>query len=196
MVEWYPVEAKWKWSIFKITKNKYMWCNRKAWAFSVQNFTMWQQATIEITLILLVHVTYKWVLFFMRISFMVNRTFNTMPTARLQPVLSPREGFNGPSSRKQSSKPPQIEIWNTINEWNYHFQNVKPTCTNVKLPIKDFLMTVLVATHDNLHENNRKHWTPENNYKMHIICSVLKKATGIWKPSPQPVVCRNIHRNY
>jgi len=38
----------------------------------------------EITLLLLVHSTYIWVLFFAHIPFVVNRTFNATPTERLQ----------------------------------------------------------------------------------------------------------------
>jgi len=41
----------------------------------------------EITLLLLVHTTYTWVSFFVHIPFMVNRTFNTMSTKRLQQHL-------------------------------------------------------------------------------------------------------------
>ena len=37
-----------------------------------------------ITLLLLVHAMYIWVLFFAHIPFMMSRTFNTMPTERLQ----------------------------------------------------------------------------------------------------------------
>jgi len=55
---------------------------------SVQSFTLWQQATTEITrqftLVLLVHATYIWVLFFSHILFVVNHTFNAMPMERLQ----------------------------------------------------------------------------------------------------------------
>jgi len=37
-----------------------------------------------ITLLLLVHATYIWVLFFTHILFVVNCTFNTTPVERLQ----------------------------------------------------------------------------------------------------------------
>jgi len=37
-----------------------------------------------LTLLLLVRTTYIWVLFFTHIPFVVNCTFNTMPTERLQ----------------------------------------------------------------------------------------------------------------
>ena len=37
-----------------------------------------------ITLLLLVHATYVWVLFFAHISFMVNHTFNATPVEKLQ----------------------------------------------------------------------------------------------------------------
>jgi len=40
--------------------------------------------SIGITLLLLVRTTYTWVLFVARIPFVVNRTFNTIPTERLQ----------------------------------------------------------------------------------------------------------------
>ena len=93
-------------------------CGRKAWAASVQSFTLWQQASIEIrrslllsplvstincslasqallevtqqddsnriTLSLLVCATFVWALFFAHIPFVVNRTFNAMPTERLK----------------------------------------------------------------------------------------------------------------
>jgi len=56
-------------------------CEWKGWVASAQSFTLWQQATIEthVMLILspLVHATYIWVLFFKHIPFLVNRTFNT-----------------------------------------------------------------------------------------------------------------------
>jgi len=42
-----------------------------------------------ITLLLLVHATYIWVLFFMHIPFVVNRTFNTTLTERLQQYIYP-----------------------------------------------------------------------------------------------------------
>jgi len=58
-----------------------------------QNFTLWQQATIEITCHdhsiiacschIYIHI-YIWVLFFAHIPLVVNRTFNAMPTERLQ----------------------------------------------------------------------------------------------------------------
>ena len=50
----------------------------------MQSFTLWQQATIEITPLLLVCVTYIRVLLFAHIPFVVNRTFNATPTKRLQ----------------------------------------------------------------------------------------------------------------
>ena len=53
-------------------------CNRKAQVASVQSFTLWQQATIEITLLLLVHTTCIWVLFLAHIWFVVNGTFIIM----------------------------------------------------------------------------------------------------------------------
>jgi len=87
-------------------------CDRKARAASVQSFTLWQQATIEITchdhsaytsqyvqsftclyrqslhaaitLLLLVRTTYIWVLFFAHIPYVVNRTSNATPAERLQ----------------------------------------------------------------------------------------------------------------
>ena len=53
---------------------------------------------------------------------------------------------------KRSFKPPQIEIWNTMNQWNFcQIWISSPPCTNVKPPHKrkgppfdDFLATVLV----------------------------------------------------
>jgi len=48
---------------------------------------------------------------------------------------------------KQSTKPPKLKyILNTIDQWSfYKIINVKPPCTNVKPPIKDFLASALVA---------------------------------------------------
>ena len=37
-----------------------------------------------------------------------------------------------PPTKLQS---PQIQIWNTLNQWFYHFQNVKLPCTNVNPPL-------------------------------------------------------------
>jgi len=90
----------------------YLCCDRKARASCAQNFTLWQQATIEITyhdhfprtlvimfnqshvsigraytswsLLLLVRTTHIWVLFFTHIPFVVNHTFNVTSTERLQ----------------------------------------------------------------------------------------------------------------
>ena len=65
-------------------------CDWKAQAASAQNFTLWQQAKIEITgrahsiSACLRRATYKWVLFFRHIPFVVIRTFNTMLTKSLQ----------------------------------------------------------------------------------------------------------------
>ena len=58
--------------------------DQKARTASVQSFTLWQQAITEITLILLVHVTYICVLLFAHIPFVVNRTFNATSNERLQ----------------------------------------------------------------------------------------------------------------
>jgi len=60
------------------------YCDQKAQVASAQNFTLQQQATIEITQLLLVRTTYIRVLFFAHIPFVVNRTFSTKPTKRLQ----------------------------------------------------------------------------------------------------------------
>ena len=63
-------------------------CNCKAWAANAQSFTLWQQATTEITLLLLVRATYIRMLFFVHIPFMVNRTFNSTPIKRLEQMHS------------------------------------------------------------------------------------------------------------
>ena len=59
-------------------------CNQKARTASAQSFTLWQQAIIEITLLLHVHATCICVLLFVHVPFVVNRTFNATPTERLQ----------------------------------------------------------------------------------------------------------------
>jgi len=59
-------------------------CDQKARAARAQSFTLWQQRTIEITLLLRVRATYIWVLFFAHTLFVVNRTFNATLTERLQ----------------------------------------------------------------------------------------------------------------
>ena len=59
-------------------------CDWKAQAASAQRFALWLQATLEITLSLLVHTAYVWVVFFTLIPFVVNRTFNATLTKRLQ----------------------------------------------------------------------------------------------------------------
>ena len=61
-------------------------CDWKAQASSMQSFTLWQQATIEIVFILfqLVCKTYIWVFFFMYIPFVANHTLNTTPTKGLR----------------------------------------------------------------------------------------------------------------
>jgi len=62
----------------------YCCCYRKVQVTCAQSFTLWQHATIDITIIACSHHIYIWVLFFMHIPFMVNRTFNATPTERLQ----------------------------------------------------------------------------------------------------------------
>jgi len=50
-------------------------------------------------------------------------------------VPSPRGGFGWLSPPEQSSKPPQIEIWNTINQWNFcQIWMSSPSYANVKPP--------------------------------------------------------------
>ena len=62
--------------------------DRKGRAVSAQIFTLWQQATIEITWrdhsIIAFRATCIWVLFFAHIPFMLNRTFNATPTDNLR----------------------------------------------------------------------------------------------------------------
>jgi len=63
-------------------------CDRKGRAECTQSFTLWQQATIEITrhdhsVVTCSRQVYM-VLFFAHIPFVVNRAFSATPTARLQ----------------------------------------------------------------------------------------------------------------
>ena len=54
--------------------------------------------------------------------------------------------FGEVSPTKQSSKPTQIEIWNTINQWSFiKFSNVKPPCTDVTPPLKSFWRWFLLS---------------------------------------------------
>ena len=65
-------------------------CDRIARAACTQSFALWQQATIEFTRrdhSIIACSGHIWVLFFAHIPFMVNHTFNAMPTERLQPTL-------------------------------------------------------------------------------------------------------------
>jgi len=67
-------------------------CDRKARAASAQSFTLWQQATIEITchdhsIIACSHHIYIWVLFFAHIPFVVNHTFNATPMEKLRTTI-------------------------------------------------------------------------------------------------------------
>ena len=56
-------------------------------------------------------------------------------------------GFGGLIPPKQSSKLPQIKIWNIINQSNFcQVWMSSPFCTNVKPSIDDFLATVLSET--------------------------------------------------
>jgi len=54
----------------------------------MQGLTLWQQATIEIYVVLILYLlvcdTYIWVLFFRYIPFVANRTFNATLTEWLQ----------------------------------------------------------------------------------------------------------------
>jgi len=60
------------------------------------------------------------------------KTFNTSTAG---PVPSPRGGFWGLSPPKQSSKSPQTETWNTINQLRFfQFLECQATCTNPKPP--------------------------------------------------------------
>ena len=64
--------------------------------------------------------------------------------AKIYSVLSPRGGFGELSPLKQSSKPPQIETWSTINQWSIcQFLECQAPRTNAKPPIENFLATVL-----------------------------------------------------
>ena len=70
------------------------WCwDQKARAANAQSFTLWQQATIEITwrdhpIIACSWHIHKWVLFFAHIPFMVNRTFNECQQRRCNNIPS------------------------------------------------------------------------------------------------------------
>jgi len=61
------------------------------------------------------------------------------------PIPSQRgEGVSGLSSPKQSSKPPQIEIGNTMNQWSFIFFTMSSPPSQIRCPpLKDFLEMVL-----------------------------------------------------
>jgi len=68
-------------------------CDRKSRVASAQSFTLWQQATIEMTrhnhsIVACLHLICTWVLFFAHIPFAVNSTFSAMPTERLQNCIN------------------------------------------------------------------------------------------------------------
>jgi len=65
---------------------------RKDRAATAQSSTLWQQATIEITLCCLVRATYM-VLFFAHIPFVVSRALSATPTERLQQSQQCRKYF-------------------------------------------------------------------------------------------------------
>jgi len=82
----------WSFSFIGHVKDKEVYsfcCDQKTRGPSAQSFTLWQQATIEITrrdhsyLLFAPHVRI-WVLFFAHIPFVVKRTFNATLTERLQ----------------------------------------------------------------------------------------------------------------
>ena len=63
------------------------------------------------------------------------------------PVPSPRGSFGGLSPPKQSSKPLQIEIWNTIHQWNFCqflMSSLPPLHKRKVPPIDDFLSSPLL----------------------------------------------------
>jgi len=64
-----------------------------------------QDHSIGSTLLLLVRATYIWVLFFMHISFAVNRTFNVTPTEMLQHHFGPCHAY------KQ-------KVWHILQAWH------------------------------------------------------------------------------
>ena len=60
-------------------------------------------------------------------------------------VQSPRVVCGGLSHPKQISKPPQIETWNTINQWIFcQFLECQAPPQQSKSPTENFLATVLV----------------------------------------------------
>jgi len=52
-------------------------------------------------------------------------------------------GIGGLSPLKQKLQGPQIEISNTINEWDFCRMNIKPTAQTQTPPTDDFLATFL-----------------------------------------------------
>jgi len=75
--------------LFSLSVDKFTYCcDGKARAAKCASFTLWQQATIEITRrdhsIIACSCNIYMVLFFAHIPFVVNRTFNATPPERLQ----------------------------------------------------------------------------------------------------------------
>ena len=85
-------------------------CHRKAWAASAQSFTLWQQATMEITrrdhsiIACLCHKI--WVLIFMHILFVVNHTFNCRLHIQRQPT-----GCNSTKKEKMIALQNSADVW-------------------------------------------------------------------------------------
>jgi len=91
-------------------------CDRKAQAACAQSFALWQQGTIEImhhnhSIIACSHHIYV-MLFFAHIPFVVNHTFNAMPTERLQ---------------QHPGSDDIIQICKTILPLRHHWQKVQNT---------------------------------------------------------------------
>ena len=65
---------------------------------------------------------------------MICSLFNFFPQS-----AQSRGGFGGSIPHKQSSKPPQIETWNIINQWSFcQFLEYQAPSTNAKPPIENF----------------------------------------------------------
>jgi len=81
-----------------------------------------QDHSIGITLLLLVHTTYIWVLFLTHIPFVVNRTFNATPTERLQHHFGPCHAY------KQ-------KVWHILQAWHIAL----PECFSELIALKSKL---------------------------------------------------------
>ena len=68
--------------------------------------------------------------------------YSTFVHSLLSPVAT--GGFCGLSPLNKAPSPPQIETWNTINQWSFcQFLECQSPRTNAKPPTENFLATVL-----------------------------------------------------